>query len=157
MLAVNIKALVTLSRTAAIGMIKRGTGRILNVASTAAFMPGPHLATYYASKAFVLSFSEAMHHELKGSGVTCTTLCPGPTKTEFFARAKMEGVQLEKGGLISMMSAKSVAKAGWRSMLAGRRRVIPGLMNALAPRLARLLPRNWQLAVVGALQQSKQS
>jgi short-subunit dehydrogenase len=157
MLAVNIKALVTLSRTAAIGMIKRGTGQILNVASTAAFMPGPHLATYYASKAFVLSFSEAMHHELKGSGVTCTTLCPGPTKTEFFARAKMEGVQLEKGGLISMMSAKSVAKAGWRSMLAGRRRVIPGLMNALAPRLARLLPRNWQLAVVGALQQSKQS
>ena len=98
-----------------------------------------------------------MHHELKGSGVTCTTLCPGPTKTEFFARAKMEGVQLEKGGLISMMSAKSVAKAGWRSMLAGQRRVIPGLMNALSPRLARLLPRNWQLAVVGALQQSKQS
>lgn len=155
MVAVNIKALMTLSRTAAIGMVARGSGRILNVASTAAFMPGPHLATYYASKAFVLSFSEAMHHELKGSGVTCTTLCPGPTKTAFFDRAEMSGVHLEKGGFIPMMTAKSVAKSGWASMLKGKRRTIPGLMNAISPFMLRLLPRNWQLAVVAALQRSK--
>jgi short-subunit dehydrogenase len=139
MLQVNIVALTHLTRLLLPGMLARKRGRILNVASTAAFMPGPLMAVYYASKAFVLSFSEALNNELSGSGVTVTALCPGPTSTGFQARAQMERSRLIQGRAI--MSADAVADAGYTGLLRGRSVVIPGLINRIQTLLPRLLPR----------------
>lgn len=140
MLQVNIVTLTHLTRLLLPGMIARGRGRVLNVASTAAFMPGPLMAVYYASKAFVLSFSEALGNELQGSGVTVTALCPGPTSTGFQARAQMERSRLVSGRKI--MDVETVAEAGYAGMLRGRPLVIPGLMNRVQAFLPRLIPRS---------------
>jgi short-subunit dehydrogenase len=139
MLQVNIVTLTHLTHMLLPGMISRKRGRILNVASTAAFMPGPLMAVYYASKAFVLSFSEALNNELQGSGVTVTALCPGPTSTGFQARAQMEQSKLVSGRQI--MGVDVVAQAGFDGLLRGRPVVIPGLMNRIQTLLPRLLPR----------------
>lgn len=139
MLQVNIVTLTHLTRLLLPGMIARRRGRILNVASTAAFMPGPLMATYYASKAFVLSFSEALNNELQASGVTVTALCPGPTSTGFQARAQMEQSRLVSGRAI--MGVDAVAEAGYQGLLRGRPVVIPGLINRVQTFLPRLLPR----------------
>lgn len=139
LLQVNIVTLTHLSRLLLPGMVARKRGRILNVASTAAFLPGPLMAVYYASKAFVLSFSEAIHEELRGTGVTVTALCPGPTSTGFQARAKMEESRLVQGRQI--MDAATVAKAGYNALISGRPVVVPGLMNRIQTFLPRLLPR----------------
>lgn len=134
---VNVVSLTALMKLAIPHMLAAGGGRILNVASTAAFMPGPHMAVYHATKAYVLSLSEAVTTELKGTGVTVTALCPGATATNFFDEANMHGVSLLK--LAKPMAARPVAEAGWAAAKRGRRVVVTGLMNkifAFSPRLA---------------------
>ncbi|OLP15639.1 short-chain dehydrogenase [Leptolyngbya sp. 'hensonii'] len=139
MLQVNLVALTHLSKLFLKGMVERRWGRILNVASTAAFLPGPLMAVYYASKAYVLSFSEALANEVAGTGVTVTVLCPGPTATGFEAKAHLEQSKLFKG---QVMESRRVAIAGYRGLMAGQAIVIPGLSNQLGPLLARFLPRS---------------
>jgi short-subunit dehydrogenase len=140
MLQLNITALVILTKLYLPGMIQAGTGKILNVASTAAFQPGPLMAIYFATKAFVLSFSEAIGNELEGTGVTVTALCPGPTATGFQERGKMQDSGLVKGKKI--MDARPVAEAGYRALMAGKPVEIPGLKNKLLAQSVRFSPRN---------------
>jgi short-subunit dehydrogenase len=120
------------------GTLRRGLGRILNVGSTGSFAPGPLNAVYCATKAYVLSFSEAIAEELEGTGVTVTALCPGATRTDFIAKAGMQDVNLFQG---SILDPHTVAEAGYRALMAGRRVVVPGLNNPLLVLLIRLLPR----------------
>jgi short-subunit dehydrogenase len=120
-------------------MIQRGSGRILNVASTAAFVPGPWMSVYYATKAFVLSFSEAINYELTPNGITVTTLCPGPTKSEFKVRAGSQRSRLFEA---IVMDAPRVARIGYDAMMNGKPLAIPGLRNKMIPVAARLAPRS---------------
>ncbi len=136
---VNVRALTDLS-LAWLDSLERRKGGILNVASVAAFMPGPGMAVYYATKAYVLSFSEALHYELAKKGVRVTTLCPGPVPTEFQARA---GLATKRFPPFLTQSAESVAEAGYRGLRKGQRLVVPGLANKLAARLSQILPRDW--------------
>jgi short-subunit dehydrogenase len=139
-LDVNITALTILLKRAIPHMRAAGGGRIMNVASTAAFMPGPNMAVYHATKAYVLSLSEAVAEELRGTNVTLTVLCPGATATNFAKDAKMEGIRLFKS--MPVPSAQSVAKAGWAAMLRGKRIKVTGLMNRLFAFGPRLVPRS---------------
>jgi len=139
LLQLNITALVVLTRRALPVMIARREGRILNVASTAAYLPGPRMALYYASKAFVLSFGEAVAEEVRGTGISVTTLCPGPVPTGFQERAGIESAGLLRGPL--SQPATEVARAGITGALAGRRVVVPGLANKASVALMRLVPR----------------
>lgn len=139
MLQVNIVALTRLTKLLLPGMLERGAGRILNVGSTGSFAPGPFDAVYCASKAYVLSFSEALAEELEGTGVTVTALCPGATATEFAERAAMTGTAMFRG---RVAAPADVARAGYRALMAGRRVVIPGVRNALMTFSMRLSPRN---------------
>ena len=139
MLQVNIVALAHLTRLFLPYMIANRSGRIMNVASTAAFQPGPFMAGYYASKAFVLSFSEAIASELQGSGVTVTALCPGPTDTGFQKRAGVEATPLFKS---NTMTSEAVARMGYRAMLKGKRVIVTGKKNKLLAFAARLAPRS---------------
>ena len=143
----NVTALTHLTRLLLPGMIQRGRGGILNVASTAAFQPGPLMAVYYATKAYVLSFSEALANELKGTGVKVSCLCPGPTKTGFNERAN-----LGNGGLLSkksvMMEASEVALRGYQGLVKGKRLVIPGLLNKMLAHSTRLGTRGMSAGVV---------
>lgn len=138
-MAVNMTALTELMQSAVQTMKAQGAGRILNVASTAAFMPGPGMAVYHASKAYVLSLSEAVAEELKGTPVTVTALCPGATATHFAADAGIENIAIFRN--TRLPSAESVARAGWRAMGAGKRRHVPGAMNKIFAFLPRILPR----------------
>ena len=138
MVQVNIGALVELTGLFVPPMLKRGRGRILNLASTAAFEPGPLMAVYYASKAFVFSFSYALAEELSSSGITVTALCPGPTKTEFQNRAGTN--QSPRWADRWMMDAETVAKMGFDGLMAGKRVVIPGAINKLGFVLAKCAP-----------------
>ena len=138
MIQVNVTSLTALTGLLLPGMIERGRGRILNVASTAAFQAGPLMAVYYATKAYVLSFSEALVNETAGSGVTVTALCPGPTATGFEKRAGMSGTRLFSGGV---MDAQAVARQGFDGMMQGRALVIPGWRNRLFAQLVRVAPR----------------
>lgn len=154
MLQVNVVSLTRLTKLLLPGMLRRGTGRILNIGSTGSFAPGPFDAVYCASKAFVLSFTEALAEELEGTGVTATALCPGPTATEFAERAGMTGTPLFRG---RVASASEVAAAGYRATMRGRRVVVPGLGNMLLTFSVRLSPRTMvasigrkMLAVEGA-------
>jgi uncharacterized protein len=136
MLQVNISSLVELTHGLLPDMVARRSGRILNIASTAAFLPGPYMAIYYASKAFVLSFSHALAGELRGSGVSVSVLCPGATKTDFDRTAGTTGSRLVRVGA---MEARAVAEAGVRGLLAGRWTIVPGFANkvtAISPHLA---------------------
>jgi hypothetical protein len=141
MLMLNMVTLTMLTRALLPGMVARRDGRIMNVASTAAFMPGPLMAVYYASKAFVLSFSEALSSELEGSGVSVTALCPGPVETGFQSRAAMEESKLLKNPMNPTMDSRTVAEAGVRALEARQRVVIPGVTNQLLAVLPRFLPR----------------
>jgi uncharacterized protein len=141
LLQLNVFNLTHLTRLFVPGMIERRRGGILNVASTAAFQPGPLMALYYASKAYVLSFSEALHDELQGTGVRATALCPGPVATEFFKRADMENSGLASGKVLAIMSAERVAQAGYRGFRNGTAIVIPGFLNKLGPFSLRFTPR----------------
>jgi short-subunit dehydrogenase len=143
MMQVNMTALVQLTGLFVQPMLARRAGRILNVASTAAFQPGPLLNIYYATKAFVFYFSYALADELRDTGVSVTALCPGLTRTDFQKRAL-----LHQGGAWPMMSARAVAEIGYRGMMKGRRVVIPGFLNQLGAFLARRAPWRMTSAVV---------
>ncbi|MDB5595590.1 MAG: Sulfoacetaldehyde reductase [Hyphomicrobiales bacterium] len=151
MVDLNMRALTDLTLRLLPGIVAR-RGRVLNVASTAAFLPGPYMAVYYASKAYVLSFGQALSQELKASGVTITTLCPGPTTTQFQARAGMDPKMFER---LRPMTARSVALAGYEGMMAGKRVVVPGLLNKATAILVPLLPRSLLLMVVARLQERR--
>jgi short-subunit dehydrogenase len=148
----NIEALTQLTRLCLPGMVSRRRGKILNVASTAAFQPGPLMAVYYASKAYVLSLSEALAEELAPHGITVTALCPGPTRTQFQARAGMGHTWSFGRGV---MSAERVAAEGWRGLCRGRRVVVPGLVNRLVAAAVPFVPRPLVLRVVRGLQQTR--
>lgn len=137
MLEVNMAAPVALVRALLPAMVARGEGRLLIVASVGAFLPGPYTATYYATRAFSLSYAEALAQEMVGTGVTVTCLCPGPMPTGFQARAGMSAEAAKVGAV----SPDRVARRGVDGALAGRRRVVPGLLAKGVPLLARLLPR----------------
>lgn len=150
MIEVNVAALTRLTRLLLRGMLSRKRGRILNVASTAAFQPGPLMAVYYATKAYVLSFSEALANELRGSGVSVTALCPGPTATGFEERADLGQSRLFRRRL---MDAATVAAVGYRACLAGKTVVVPGWRNNLLGFATRFLPRNTVTALVRQAQE----
>ena len=137
---VNITALTELTRRLLPPMIERNSGAVLNIASTAAFLPGPHMAVYYASKAYVLSFTEALGEELRGTGVQVSVLCPGPTATEFATVAGMSKAKLFQQRGITM-SSREVARIGWQGLLAGDRVVVAGLTNNLLVQALRTAPR----------------
>ena len=138
MIQVNVMALAALTRLFLPGMLGRRRGGILNVGSTAGFQPGPHMAIYYATKAFVLSFTEAVAEEVAGSGVKVSCLCPGPTKTGFGAESGMDATPVFRVGT---MRSPDVARIGYRGFRAGKVIVIPGFTNRLAVFWDRLLPR----------------
>ncbi|CAN5830521.1 SDR family oxidoreductase [soil metagenome] len=138
MLQVNITALTHLSRLFLPGMIERDRGGIINLSSLAGFLPGPNMAIYYASKAYVLAFSEALQEEVRGTGVTVCCIAPGPTETGFVEAAGLEGVRFFRLGA---MSARPVARSGYRGFRAGRALVVPGISNRAATLLLRLSPR----------------
>lgn len=152
---VNVAALTALTRVFLPGMVSRRSGGVLNVASTAAFQPGPWMAVYYAGKAYVVSFTEALAVELRGTGVTASVLCPGPTRTEFQARAGIDlsGVPIAKREL--MMDAATVAEAGIRGFLAHRTIVIPGPANRLGVLAVKILPRALVRRVTGVLNRTR--
>jgi uncharacterized protein len=138
MIQVNITTLTQLTRLLIPGMLKRNSGKILNIGSTASFAPGPFVAVYSASKAYVLSFSEALAEELKDTGVTVTALCPGSTQTRFAERAKMTDSPIFQGRL---MSARDVAEIGFRALMEGRMTVIAGIPNKFMVFSQRFAPR----------------
>ncbi|MGB8298817.1 MAG: SDR family oxidoreductase [Polyangia bacterium] len=145
---VNVRALVELTHLFLPGMLERKQGRILNIASMAGFVPGPFMATYYASKAFVISFTEALAGELHGTGVTVTASCPGPTATEFGDVAGNSKSNLFKR---HVADAVSVARHGYLAMLAGKVVAIPGLQNKLSVQSVRIAPRAAVRAIAGKL------
>ena len=151
MLQLNMTALVVLTKLYLPGMVASKNGKILNVASTAAFQPGPLMALYYATKAFVLSFSEAIGSELEGTGVTVTALCPGPTATGFQARTKLEKSRLFQR--MKVMDARTVAEAGYRGLMAGKPVVIPGVMNKLLAQSVRFSPRTMVTKIARKMQE----
>jgi uncharacterized protein len=140
MVRLNVEALHELTGAFLPDMVERGAGAVLNVASVAAFQPVPGMATYAATKAFVLAFSEAVHAELAGTGVSCTTLCPGLTRTEFQDVAGFG--EAEAGPDFVWMTAAEVARAGVEAMTAGRRSMIPGLVNRATAAGGRFVPRS---------------
>jgi short-subunit dehydrogenase len=139
LLQVNILALTQLTKLFLPGMVARGHGKILNVASLAAFQPGPLMATYFASKAYVLYLSEAIAREVSGTGVTVTAFCPGPVRTEFRQRAGSEG----KRTVGSRMEPEAAAWAAYRGLMRGKRIVIPGFKGKLSAVLVKFAPRSW--------------
>jgi uncharacterized protein len=150
-IAVNILAMTDLSLRFSDSLI-RHRGGILNLGSLAGFLPGPGMAVYYASKAYVLSFSEALRQELAPSGVRVTALCPGSVSSEFQARA---GLKPGFEHVILNVSASDVAQAGYRGLMANKRVVLPGLGIKIVPFLLRLFPRGFVLAAAGRLQLRK--
>ncbi|HEV2594110.1 MAG TPA: SDR family oxidoreductase [Sphingomicrobium sp.] len=148
MVDLNVATLTDLCRTAAPGMIERRTGGIINVASTAAFQPGPNMAVYFATKAFVLSLSEALHEELKPFGVKVTCLCPGPTRTEFGDVAGFGG-----NGLFDKvaMNAFEVVKAGLDGLEKNKAVVVPGVVNKVGAMSGRFAPRSVVRKIAGAI------
>ena len=148
MIQVNVTSLVTLTRGFLPGMVARRRGRILNVGSTAGFPPGPFMAVYYASKAFVNSFTEALSYELRGTGVTATVSCPGATATEF---ADVAGNSRSLLFRLGAASPATVAREGYRAMMKGRPMVVHGLRNKLTVQSLRVSPRALVRAIVASL------
>jgi short-subunit dehydrogenase len=146
MLMVNVVALTELTRLLLPGMVARARGRVLLVASTASFQPGPRMAAYFATKAFVLSLGEALTYELRGTGVTVTTLCPGATATNFFKTAGANDLALRPA-----MSASEVARIGYRALKTGRRVVITGILNRILALGGRYAPHTLTLPATAAL------
>ncbi len=149
-LQVNIVALTELTRLLLPGMIARGHGRVMLVASVAGFQPGPRMAAYFASKAYVLSLGEALAYELRGTGVSVTVLCPGATATNFFTTAGNDNSIMARH-LRRMMPAEDVARLGYRGLAAGRRVVITGAMNRLVALAGRFMPHRITLPVTDVL------
>ncbi len=153
MIDVNVRALTSLS-LAFIDSLQRHRGGLLNVGSMAGFLPGPGMAVYYATKAYVLSFTEALHSELKSRGIRVTLLCPGPVPTEFAGRAGISG-GLAPG--IFTQTAERVAEQGYLGLMRGHRTVVPGLANKLVTVLIRILPRRLLLRLVDSRQSRRRS
>ena len=151
MVDLNIRALTELTLTF-LPQVRAHRGRILNIASIAAFMPGPGMAVYYASKAFVLSFSQALAQELRGEGVSVTALCPGPVATGFQARAGMNFALLK---IYRPVSSSFIARAGYRAMMRGQRVAVPGWMNKLMMWSLIFTPKALTVQIVGAVQSSR--
>ncbi len=145
MINLNVMALTHFTRLFLPGMIKNRFGKVLNIASTAAFQPGPTMSVYFASKAFVLSFSEAIANELKGTGVTVTALCPGATETGFKVAASLDSSNLFKGSGIA--GSKEVAEFGYRAMMKGKTVAVHGFLNTLMSQSVRFAPRNIVTAI----------
>ena len=154
MIDLNVRALVELTHIYWPAMLKSGRGGVLNVASTAAFQPGPLMAVYYASKAFVLSFSEALWEEARGTGVHVSCLCPGATESAFHGRAGSDKIRLFRTGL---MSAAKVARLGYRAFQAGKRVQITGVRNTIMARSVAFAPRALILRVVRFLQTAQKT
>jgi short-subunit dehydrogenase len=148
-LDVNARALTDLTLRFLPGMVTRRRGGVINVGSLSGYVPGPRMALYYASKAYVRSFSDAIHAELAGSGVTMTSVNPGPVRTDFFRRADAHESRMSK--LVSRIDAPYVAKVGWRAFKAGRREVIPSLAHRLIAASMTIAPRALMLWVSGRL------
>jgi short-subunit dehydrogenase len=146
MIDLNVRVLTDLSLRFVDSLV-RHKGGILNVASVAGFMPGPGLAVYHATKAYALSFSEALHRELAPKGVRVTALCPGPVATEFQARAGMPEGQFPR---LLARTAERVAREGYEGLMRGQRVVVPGSGNKIAALLPRLLPRGFMLRMMRA-------
>src|SRR6266480_482859 len=150
MINVNITALTYLTHLFLPPMVKRGYGRIMNLASTAAFQPGPTMSVYYATKAYVLHFSEAIGNELEGTGVKVTALCPGPTESGFQAAARLEESRMVKGR--KLPSSKQVAEFGYKAMMKGKPVAIHGLFNYLLAQAPRFAPRSWVVKIARKIQ-----
>jgi uncharacterized protein len=151
MIDLNIKTLTHLTKLVVVDMVKRNKGKILNVASTAAFQPGPLMAVYYATKAYVLSFTEALENELKGTNVTVSALCPGPTETGFAGRANLSQSKLFKS--LDVMNVHQVVEVGYDGLLKGKTIIIPGWKNRLLAMSARLMPRKLVTSIVRKVQE----
>lgn len=150
MIQLNIAALTQFSKLFLPGMISRGNGKIMNVASVASFLPGPYMAVYYATKAYVLSFSEALNEEVRRKGVSVTALCPGPTASGFQEAASMNGIRLMEK--LKMPSSKDVAEYGYRAMMKGKAVAIHGFVNRLMVGSLRVTPRSLVVKMVGWMQ-----
>ncbi len=150
MLDLNMITLTHLTHLFLPEMLRRGCGRILNVASTAAFQPGPFMACYFASKAYVLSFTEAIAEELSGTGVTVTAFCPGPTRTQFQKRSNTESIRENT----FVMEAAPAAEAAYRGLMNGHHLVIPGFTNKLLAILVRLFPRKLVIRITRFLEEN---
>jgi uncharacterized protein len=153
MVQLNVGALTHLTRLFLPGFVQRRSGQILNVASTAAFQPGPLMAVYYATKAYVVSFSEALHNESRDYGVVVTALCPGPTKTEFDKRAGGTNTKLFKGK--NVMDAKAVAQIGLAALKARKPLVVAGRINTAMAFLTRFAPRQLAASMARRFQETK--
>ncbi|MDO7138291.1 SDR family NAD(P)-dependent oxidoreductase [Algibacter lectus] len=150
MLNVHVMTTTHLTKLVLEGMVKRGSGKILNMASLAAFQPGPLMSIYYASKSYMLSFSEAIANELKGTGVTVTALCPGPTKTAFQETVSEDAN--DNKITFNMACAKEVALYGYKAMLKGKSYAIPGRFNKVLAVIPRFITRNAATSIVRKLQ-----
>jgi short-subunit dehydrogenase len=154
MIDLNVRALTELS-LAFVDGLSRHKGGLLNVGSMAGFLPGPGMAVYYATKAYVLSLGEALHSEFKARGVRVTTLCPGPVATEFAARAGVKSGSIAPGLLSD--SAEHIAELGYRGLMRGKRLVIPGLANKIVTLAIRVVPRRFLLAAVDRRQSQRRA
>jgi short-subunit dehydrogenase len=150
MIDLIFKSITLLTKLFLPDMISKKSGKVLNVASTAAFQPGPLMAVYYATKAYVLSFSEAIENELKGTGVSVFVLCPGPTKTSFSERANLGKSKLFKSGV---MEVKTVADAAYEGMKKGKTLIIPGFKNTILAATVRFMPRKTVTGIVRKTQE----
>lgn len=147
MIQINTATCVALARLLIPGMIERGGGRVLNVASVAGFQPGPSMAVYHATKAFVVSWSRALGHELRGSGVTVTALCPGPVATGFQQRAGVHASRIEA---LASVPVERVARVAWKATQRGRAQAVPGVINRIVIFGSRCAPQ-WIVTRVAAL------
>jgi short-subunit dehydrogenase len=155
MIQVNVTSLVHLTHLFLPAMIGRRTGGVLNVASTAAFQPGAYMAVYYATKAFVLSFSEALSHEVRHTGLKVTALCPGPTHTEFQQRANLQAARMFASLPFLVQNAATVARTGYRAFKRGKPVVVSGILNKLQIQSVRFAPRRLVRSIAAKVNRSK--
>jgi short-subunit dehydrogenase len=153
LLDVNARALTDLTLRFLPGMLSRGRGGVINIGSLSAYFPGPNMALYFASKAYVRSFSDALHAEVAGTGVTITGVNPGPVWTDFFRRSNADVSRMYK--LVARLDAASVAELGWRAFKAGRREIIPGWTAWIIAATATLLPRSLVLRLARVLLETR--
>jgi uncharacterized protein len=154
MIQVNITALTHLTKLFLRDMVRRNSGKILNVASTAGFQPGPLFSVYFASKAYVIMFSEALANEVHGTGVTVSVLCPGPTKTDFEKRAGMGKTKSFSSGV---MDAATCARIGYEGLMKGKTTIIAGLKNKLLVQSVRFAPRSITPKIARSMMETKES
>jgi uncharacterized protein len=152
----NVMTITHMTRLFLPTMLTRGSGKILNVASMAAWLPGPYMATYFASKAYVLSFSEAIAEECRGSGVSVMALCPGVSITEFQKTAQNQSALIGKNVPGATMTPKAIAEHGFKDLMNGKVVSIPGLGNRLAIPMLKFVPRAWMRRAVKTFNHSKE-